>query len=456
MDMERVPEDIVVRHRPRLGVAQLHHLVDLRHREAQAVEIERRTPAADRDLAAHRHLGVGRETVLGQDLRDLRQLLGVRGHDVDLQHAEVAVVQQAAVGAAAVGLAAGETEGLVGVVGHQVERPADLVAAKVDEDFGTLTDHQRDALKRDGLVDQAAVGGDLVELAVVREAQDVAALDLGVEDAQAHPLGRQLGLRVQDPVGEQVVAVLVVVAVVAELVGRREAAARQHQRDIVHAIGPRQGQLGFLRIADDDQPARAHRELLLREFMRVRVIPIRPGIVGDLPGRGPLAARWDRLVRATIRGGGQVEAVPVDRRHLFEVILEIDLDGLALVKDQRRTPEAGAVEAHRRGRARKVLPRRLRELEVERLPFKQRRDPEFLQRTVADDHAAGPALAATARTTTAGTLTATAGTALTRARRTLPLARTLRRAAAVFGTRRTTFGIRALPPSERRRAKGRH
>ena len=44
---------------------------------------------------------------------------------------------------------------------------ADLVDAEVDEDFGALPDHQRQALERDGLVDEATVGGDLVEHPVV-------------------------------------------------------------------------------------------------------------------------------------------------------------------------------------------------------------------------------------------------------------------------------------------------
>ena len=273
MQVEGVPEDVVVLNGPDLGGAELHDHVRGVHVERLAIEGEVRAAVGDADRPLGRGFLLADEHVTGEDLGHLGDRLGGRRADVDAQQAVIVVVQIAAVGTAGVQLATRETEGLIRIIGHQVDRAADLVRAEVDEDLGAFAHHEGQALQRDGLVDQAAVGGDLVEDAIIAEAQDITPLDLGVEDAQTDKLAGQLRLGVERAVGQLIIAVLVVVAVVGELVVL-EASAREHERQVVDAVGARQGQLRFERIADDDQATRAHRQLLLRGFMQVRVIPI--------------------------------------------------------------------------------------------------------------------------------------------------------------------------------------
>ena len=293
-----------------------------------------------------------------------------------MQQREVAVVESAPVlGAGIAGgqratgrtFLTGKPEDLSRVISHQIEGRG--VAAHVHEDLHALADHEEHARDWDGRIQQTLVIPDDIEGAIVAKAEIVATLDLRIKNAQPHELLWQAHLRAKGTIDQDIVAVIVErrgratvlrVLVETELVCRiQETAARECQGDVIHTISPGQPECGFRRIADDEESARAQRELLLRGDVQMGMIPKGRRVVEHGKGGRPSGAAGDDLARPAIHDRGNMEAVPVNCRRrgaqqrrvrLIEVVLHIELHVIALVHDQCRAPHQCSIIADgRRG-----------------------------------------------------------------------------------------------------------
>ena len=118
------------------------------------------------------------------------------------------------------------------------------------------------------------------------------------------------------------------------------------QRDQVLGDEAQVGREPFLEPADDQRAREAGEDLLLRETVQVRVVPVGAG--RDVGGH------LDR--HRIVRGGGhdaqhvvgdadrrRVESVGVEVGRFGQVVLHVDLDVVARVHHQRRAEESGAV-----------------------------------------------------------------------------------------------------------------
>ena len=169
-----------------------------------------------------------------------------------------------------------------------------------------------------------------------------------VEQAQANPARGGVEARVGDAVdhgrgsekAQGVIAFLIDLSVLGEL--------RVHDdyRDIVHTVVLGQVQVIGNVIVDEEHARQPAVGVRGRGHVRVRVVPQRGRRLGDLPLGFPGLAHLNRRVRAAIRVGRQLHAMPVHRGHLNEVVRDLRAD-LLPTPGAQRGPQEGAVETPR-------------------------------------------------------------------------------------------------------------
>jgi hypothetical protein len=101
---------------------------------------------------------------------------------------------------------------------------------------------------------------------------------------------------------------------------------------------------GIVLRAHDDRAEEAHIHLFGGLAVRMRVVPIRAGAaLGEIEDVVAACAGGDRVRGIAVLIGGDVEAVPVDRRRLWELVREVDDDVIAFGRDERRAGDRAVV-----------------------------------------------------------------------------------------------------------------
>ena len=137
------------------------------------------------------------------------------------------------------------------------------------------------------LFEEPAIGRDEGEVSTIAQPEVIHARRGAVEQAKAHDIGRDVEVRAERAVHEQLVADRADEPARArrELAIIREAHILDDDRDVVDAVVARERERRFDRVVEDEQAGETHRDVFLGFAMRMRVVPERRGRLVDRPCR---------------------------------------------------------------------------------------------------------------------------------------------------------------------------
>jgi hypothetical protein len=258
------------------------------------------------------------------------------------------------------------------------------ILRRAEQNLDPLAGRDHDLILLDPRAEEPAVGADPQE-AVVRDVQCVKARGRRVDDTKAtHFTGAHRECRRALPVDEDDVAFAPVHLV---HVRRREhlrlrvelVVAQHHER-----VGERTRERIF-RGAHANRAREPHRDLMRGLAVRMRVVPVRPRAArGNVELVVVRRTGRDRIARIAVLLRRDVQAVPVHRRRLGEVVREVDDDVIAFGEVHRRTGDGAVVRVYVRrgvGHEREVCWRRAEsDLDGPRFRRSVRRDRRLRER----------------------------------------------------------------------------
>ena len=224
---------------------------------------------------------------------------------------------------------------------------ADAELAEVDDHVHALGRLHRDRAPHHRRRQQAAVGADLDHLAPVAQLELERPRVGGVEEAEAVQAPLDLHPRRDRAVDQDRVAAEAAVEVgpVAEGAVDVERAVRDHQRDVVVALG--QVELLVVRVVEDVERGQAGEQRLRRLAVRVVVVPERRRVLDVRVLVQPLLAVRDRVVRMAVELRLGHAPVQVHVQRAPGIVDLADLDRLPALGADRRPREQPVVAEHR-------------------------------------------------------------------------------------------------------------